>query len=69
MQIWLPGCPLSDWKTIEWLIKQSHMSTNPENLMKIRPVDSVIMGLIGGPQKLNKEKTQVKYTDSQETAN
>jgi len=45
------------------------MSTNPENLMKIRPVDSVIMGLIGGPQKLNKEKTQVKYTDSQETAN
>jgi len=54
---WLPWqSPLSDRNVNERLMKLSHITTNPENLLKFGPVDSVVTRGEFGPLKNNKDK-------------
>jgi len=61
---WLPWQrPLKNQKKLNGVIKPSQLSTNPEILVKIRPLASEPAWLRGRPLKKNKnkEKTSVKY--------
>ena len=51
---------LERWQTNKRLMKPSHTTTNPENLVKIGTVDSEITRKVG-PLKRNKEKTLAEH--------
>ena len=54
--------PLSDRKIDQQIIKPSHTSTNPQNLLKIGPADSEITCLEFEPLKTNKrEKSEAQH--------